>query len=809
MSAEADLSSAFLNGQTKPPAGACNSCRRRKLKCDKKLDGCANCAKGQISCIYPSSSPKQVKRKRGPYQKNKTQREKQLEHTVRDMASKYAELENRILPRRDSSVNHDFTPPSGESSSEGLYASTLAAIGSNMSSRQGVSSSVSSSIDGDLALPHFPQSSLGCNPSGKDTPLSNRFWTPFSKDFVQVTQAVDESSSALHNSNVATPEQVTSGPSSGIASASPVSDLRSLHPSVTDILECWRIYTMKVEPMIRLLHPPSFERRLLAAISDLDHVTGGMELLMFSICFAAVTCISPEDVQLQFYESKENLLKKSKYAIRKAMVDVNFMASRDIQTLQGLVIYLLLLRHQDDEDVLWTLTGTAVRMAQLMDLSNDSPRLKLSPFEVQMRRRLWWTICRLDLRTAEAYGLQPSLLETRSRDTLPLNVNDLDLYPEAIEAPAPRTGITDMTLPLVGYEITRLVSTINIPDSYDMGADGADARMNQAIARKMRMVGECQTRLQSDYLQYANPSGPFDWMTTTFTRLMLTKCTLLIYHPLNGAATRPLTPEVKDQLFSASIDTVQYSHALKFEPRIEKWAWFFRGFVQWHALAYVAAELGHRTGTSEVDRAWKVLNEVLENKHATTKGSDKSALWKPMHWLIQRAREVRVADLKSRTDPSSATMFDACGGETRSDLTNVGLAEANFGDIAEVGVSEPQTSSLTPSMASRDTVNDGSNSFMDFVQASDSNKALAFLPAQAPNKSYAANYPFDSSTAPVMFDGSNSNLANVDVTGVLNDFSPSTFQDLMSDNQQPELDLFEQLSSENWMDLARSWDMEF
>lgn len=283
----------------------------------------------------------------------------------------------------------------------------------------------------------------------------------------------------------------------------------------------------------------------------------------------------------------------------------------------------------------------------------------------------------------------------------------------------------------------------------------------------------------------------------------------MIYHPLNGAATRPLTPEVKDQLFSASIDTVQYSHALKFEPRIEKWAWFFRGFVQWHALAYVAAELGHRTGTSEVDRAWKVLDEVLENKHATSKGSDKSALWKPMHWLIQRAREVRVADLKSRTDPSSVTMFDACGGETRSDLTNVGLAEANFGDIAEVGVSEPQTSSLTASTASRDTINDGPNSFMDFVQTSDSNAAPAFLSEQAPNKSYAANDPFGSSTAPVIFDGSGSNLANADVTGVLNDFSLSTFQGLMSDNQQPELDLFEQLSSENWMDLARGWDMEF
>lgn len=155
-----------------------------------------------------------------------------------------------------------------------------------------------------------------------------------------------------------------------------------------------------------------------------------------------------------------------------------------------------------------------------------------------------------------------------------------------------------------------------------------------------------------------------------------------------------------------------------------------------------------------------------------------------MQWLIQRATEVRVADLNSRTDSSPITMFDACGSETRSDLTNVGLAEANFGDTARVGVSEPQTSSLTPSMASRDTVNDGSNSFMDFVQASDSNAALAFLPEQAPNKSYAANYPLGLSTAPVVFDGLNSNLANADVTGVLNDFSP--------------------LSSQNWMGLART-----
>jgi len=161
-----------------------------------------------------------------------------------------------------------------------------------------------------------------------------------------------------------------------------------------------------------------------------------------------------------------------------------------------------------------------------MDLANDSPRFKLSPLQVQLRRRLWWTICRLDSRSAEEYGLQPSLWGRITRNTLPLNVNDLDLYPEATEAPQPRTGFTDMALPLVGFEITCLVSAINVSPVSEN--DDGDAQMDQVVARKIKMVEECQARLESDYLQYANASRPFDWMTITFTRLMLVSPSLLL-----------------------------------------------------------------------------------------------------------------------------------------------------------------------------------------------------------------------------------------------------------------------------------------
>lgn len=34
---------------------SCIVCRRRKVRCDRKLDSCSNCAKGETPCIYPTS----------------------------------------------------------------------------------------------------------------------------------------------------------------------------------------------------------------------------------------------------------------------------------------------------------------------------------------------------------------------------------------------------------------------------------------------------------------------------------------------------------------------------------------------------------------------------------------------------------------------------------------------------------------------------------------------------------------------------------------------------------------------------------
>lgn len=65
------------------PGTACLGCRRRKLKCDREPEGCHNCSKSSLQCVYPQIDQSGVKRKRGPYKKDKTPRERHLEDLVK------------------------------------------------------------------------------------------------------------------------------------------------------------------------------------------------------------------------------------------------------------------------------------------------------------------------------------------------------------------------------------------------------------------------------------------------------------------------------------------------------------------------------------------------------------------------------------------------------------------------------------------------------------------------------------------------------------------------------------------------------
>ena len=97
----------------------------------------------------------------------------------------------------------------------------------------------------------------------------------------------------------------------------------------------------------------------------------------------------------------------------------------------------------------------------------------------------------------------------------------------------------------------------------------------------------------------------------------------------------------KDRLFTTSIDVVRRSRMLELHRSSNRWGWLFRTYIQWHAVAYLLAELCVRTKGPEVDEAWAVIDNVFDEWGGNVASEKKGMLWKPMRKLMSKARAAR------------------------------------------------------------------------------------------------------------------------------------------------------------------------
>lgn len=81
----------------------------------------------------------------------------------------------------------------------------------------------------------------------------------------------------------------------------------------------------------------------------------------------------------------------------------------------------------------------------------DSSHSSESFFEQQMRRRLWYTICVLDVYSSFDRGSEPVIAHKSVHPRLPFNINDSDFSPDSEDYFSDRDGLTDMTKALVQY----------------------------------------------------------------------------------------------------------------------------------------------------------------------------------------------------------------------------------------------------------------------------------------------------------------------------------------------------------------------
>lgn len=384
-----------------------------------------------------------------------------------------------------------------------------------------------------------------------------------------------------------------------------------------------------------VLHKPTIRNILVDASANIDTLDKNTEALVFSVYLAAVISMTPEQCMSELGEEREAAISRYRFATEQGLARANLLNSQNLTLIQAAILFLTCIRRQDDTRFVWTLSAVVLRLATGLGLHRDGTNFGLSPFETEMRRRAWWHICLLDLRAAEDHGTDPMIDDVMYDTRLPLNINDDDIDPDSKIPPPEREGCTDMTFSLIRCETTLVYRRLTyVPP-------GMARLVPQTLEERDKIVERLNNRLNERYIRHCDMSVPLQWACATVARLIVAKLWLIVHHPLAKNEKIPvLSQEARNRLLLTSIEVLEFSHLLRTNENTARWGWLFRTHTQWHAVAFVLAELCVRPVCPGVDRAWAAVDAVFNDweQQATQK---KGILWRPLNRLMQRARDFR------------------------------------------------------------------------------------------------------------------------------------------------------------------------
>jgi hypothetical protein len=422
----------------------------------------------------------------------------------------------------------------------------------------------------------------------------------------------------------------------------------------------WDIYKENVAPLITIVHKPTVRKLLVESAQSPDSLDKNSEALVFSIYLSAIVTLTPSQCLARLGEERSLAVKRYRFAVEQALAKANLLNTQSLTLLQAAVLFLICVRREDDSKFVWSMTSVIFRLAQGLGLHRDGTNFALKPFETEMRRRLWWHICLMDVRSSEDHGTDPLIHDNMYDTRLPLNVNDDDIYPEMTETPTEREGCTDVTFCLVRCEITCALRRANYscPGSRAFKMMGA----GPSIDRCEKMIQMISNRVEERYIKHCDMNIPIHWASATVARLILAKLWLIVHHPMtrNDNVTN-VSQATRESLFLTAIEVLEFGRLLETDPKTAKWGWLFRTNMQWHGVAFVLSEVCVRPICPVTDRAWNAINSLYSDwtLQATHK---KGMLWRPLAALMKRAAATRAKqqeELRSKFGPNHVPLQSA------------------------------------------------------------------------------------------------------------------------------------------------------
>ncbi|KAI0434952.1 fungal-specific transcription factor domain-containing protein [Xylaria sp. FL1042] len=661
--------------QKKPPL-SCTSCRARKLKCDKQ-NPCRNCERSGAECVFPARKRIQRPRK-----------------------TKNAELLQRL--NRLESIVGRVGLASLEEAAEAIVG---AADDMQVAGPEPHLTGATDSRPHSERSEHAPRGVKGVRPPQDSTAsryMSGEFWSSLCNEVGGLKQALEQSTDSDDDedddvNDGSTPESTGGG---GSSTSTPPGVLlgtfqtRSFpavtHPSPDHIRHLAAVYFRNVDMHLKILHRPTTLKALTnfahgpETASDLSHE---LTALFFAIYYAAVTSLTPVECSRALGRPRADLLTLFQAGIEQALVRADYLNNTSLETLQALTLYACCLRSHNGSRASWALLGLPIRLAQALNLhqDGDGTNSRFSPFEAELRRRLWWQLIVLDIRAAEDRGTN-TIIARGSYDTrLPHNIDDVEFGPDTTTPLRSRPGPSDMTFSL----FTAQSSGIFLWSEYaQQGLHSEDETLRRA------------KHLESQFVKDTDPNHAASYLASIAVRLIILKMWLVMRYPLHPRQGKPgligeskgppahiaipnvsgaspsgiftpsstiITPTTtttattigqrhatpgtavasRQSTLRTAVSIMELSEFLETGPYSDRTRWWSETYVQWHPLAVALAELCTQTEGTVVEHAWRVIEFVFPRWSDRIADAKRGSLWRPIRKLYKKAKAARKAALST------------------------------------------------------------------------------------------------------------------------------------------------------------------
>ncbi|KAL5092462.1 hypothetical protein Trisim1_001715 [Trichoderma cf. simile WF8] len=532
----------------------CQQCVRRKVKCDKTLPSCSSCGKGEFECVYQAPNPpRKRKRKRN--------------EDVHERLVRYERIlqERGLLPTADDKQTHQ-----------------------SMQEPVSLTKTTGELLSGD----------------GKSRYIGSSLWLNTGPVSIHEMSEDEEEDQPVQpvGTNLFTADPISGALLGGSQT------LVHYHPSHKDAMKLWTAHVENVEPICKILHIPTTAKVVETVSQKPSTASKADECLLFAIYHFAVFSMSDEDCMLEFKQSRIELMSKYQHAVRQALVNASWLKTTEMPIIQAYVLFLISIRTQTDPHLFWMMTGIAVRIAQRMGLHRDGEGLGLSPFDVQMRRRLFWQLLPLDGYAGQVSGTGISISPNSWDTKPPLNINDAQIYPGMTHQPEELNCASEMIYCLTKAELSNLYTRTGVETK-----DAGGTIQLKASGELERLIDVVESTIETKYLRYCDIINPLHFLVLGSVRSATNAVRLR--NRISPLMNNTIGDAERKQLCDLALKILDTDCTLYGNPQLRRFRWKIKAVFLWDALMCILTSLAKVGIFSHMERnsIWSKTADVFSN----------------------------------------------------------------------------------------------------------------------------------------------------------------------------------------------------